>query len=311
MKWDKWLRGFRTNSLADTLWGNGDMRLVDSHAHLDFPEFDPDRDAVIARAREAGVELLLNIGSGAGPERLDAAILIAQRYSGIYASVGVHPHDAARVSAAHDDALRKLASDARVIAWGEIGLDYHYPEPPREIQQRVFQRQLELAAEAKLPVIIHCREAWEDCLRILAEQWAPTGLRGILHCFSGSLDEARRAIGFGFLVSFAGNVTYPKAAVLRSIAAQLPLDSLVAETDCPYLAPQRFRGKRNEPAYVGEVVRVLAALYQIAEDALAESLRENFRNLFRLPLPNPQASGRDNRGLPVAASGAAGKQGEL
>jgi TatD DNase family protein len=268
------------------------MHLVDSHAHLDFPEFDADREAVIARARDAGVELLLSIGSGAGPDRLDAAIPFAQRYPWIYASVGVHPHDAARISAAHDDALRKLGSDSRVIGWGEIGLDYHYPQPPPEVQQRVFRRQLDLAAEAKLPVIIHCRQAWGDCLRILAEQWAPTNLGGILHCFSGTLDDARRAIGFGFLVSFAGNVTYPKAAALRSVAAQLPPDCLLAETDCPYLAPQRFRGKRNEPAHVAEVVRALAALHQAPEDALAAALLENFRNLFRLP---------------VAASGATGK----
>ncbi len=282
------------------------MQLVDSHAHLDFPEFDADREAVIARARDAGVELLLSIGSGAGPDRLDAAIPFAECYPWIYATVGVHPHDAARVSATHDDALRKLGSHPRVIAWGEIGLDDHYPEPPREVQQRVFRRQLELAAEAKLPVIIHCREAWEDCLRILAEQWAPTSLGGILHCFSGTLQDARRAIEFGFLVSFAGNVTYPKAAALRSIAAQLPRDCLLAETDCPYLAPQRFRGKRNEPAHVAEVVRALAALHKIPEDALAASLLENFRNLFRLPLPKL----RDNRGLPVAVSGASSKQGE-
>ena len=203
------------------------MHLVDSHAHLDFPEFDPDRDAVVARAQEAGVELLLDIGSGAGPDKLDAAILIAHRYPWTYASVGVHPHDAARVSSAHEDALRKLASEARVIAWGEIGLDYHYPEPPREVQQRVFRRQLGLAAEAKLPVIVHCREAWQECIAILEEQWARTGQGGILHCFSGSMDDARRAMEFGFLVSFAGNVTYPKAQALRTIAAEVPVDCLV------------------------------------------------------------------------------------
>jgi TatD DNase family protein len=258
------------------------MRLVDSHAHLDFPEFDRDREAVLTRARAAGVELLLSIGSGAGPDRLDAAIPLAERFPWVYASVGIHPHDAARVSSVHDDALRTLASNGRVIAWGEIGLDYHYPEPPPEVQQRVFRRQLELSAEVRLPVVIHCREAWSDCLAILAEQWAPTGLQGILHCFSGTQEDARRAIGFGFLVSFAGNITYPKAAALRSIAAQLPRDSLMAETDSPFLAPQRFRGKRNEPTYVAEVVRTLAELHQIPEDTMATALLENFQSLFRL-----------------------------
>ncbi len=259
------------------------MELIDSHAHLDFPQFDADRVEVLDRARQAGVRTVLAIGSGPGPEKLDAALPIAEQHDWIYASVGIHPHEARLATECHFEQLDRLAKHPRVIAWGEVGLDYHYDHSPREIQQRVFRRQLEQARRAKLPVIIHCREAWPECLAILEQDWRSAGLAGILHCFSGTLEEARKGIDMGFLVSFAGNVTYPKAQNLREVARALPLDRLLVETDAPFLAPQPHRGKRNEPAYVAEVARSLASVRDLPAGEFAAAAAANFRRLFRLP----------------------------
>ena len=261
------------------------MELIDSHAHLDLPQFDADRAAVLDRARQAGVCLLLAIGSGPGPEQLDAALPFAEQHDWIYSSVGIHPHEAKLAREEHFDQLDRLARHPRVIAWGEVGLDYHYDHSPREVQQQVFRRQLEQARAAKLPVIIHCREAWPDCLVILAESWRSAGLGGIFHCFSGTLDQARRGIEMGFLVSFAGNVTYPKSQDLREAARGLPLDSLLIETDAPFLAPQSHRGKRNEPAYVAEVARTLANVRNLAPEEVAATTSANFCGFFRLGWP--------------------------
>src|SRR5713101_3793139 len=173
--------------------------LIDSHAHLDFKDFDADRAEMLDRARQAGVRNILAIGSAAGPDHLDAALPFAEQHDWIYATVGVHPHEARLAEERHFARLAELARHPRVIAWGEIGLDYHYDFSPRDIQQRVFGKQLALAAQAKLPVIIHCREAWSDCLAILEQDWGATGLGGILHCFSGTLEEARKGIAMGFL----------------------------------------------------------------------------------------------------------------
>ncbi len=258
------------------------MELIDSHAHIDFPQFDVDRSEMLERTRGAGVSMLLAIGIGPGPEKLDAAIPFAEKYDWIYASVGIHPHEAQKVTQKHFDELARLAQHPRVIAWGEIGLDYHYDFSPREVQERVFRAQLKLAARAKLPVIIHCREAWTDCLRILDEDWRRGGLGGILHCFSGTLEEARTGIEMGFMVSFAGNATYPKAQNLRDIARELPLDRLLIETDAPYLAPQPFRGKRNEPAFVAEVARTLSGVRNLAPEEFAAATAGNFRGFFNL-----------------------------
>jgi TatD DNase family protein len=258
------------------------MELIDSHAHIDFPQFDEDREEMLARAQAAGITTLLAIGTGPGPEKLDAALPYAEQHDWIYTSVGVHPHEAKEVTQEHLDRLAALAKYPKVIAWGEIGLDYHYDFSPHEVQQRVFRDQLALARQAKLPIVIHCREAWPDCLAILEEDWRASGLGGILHCFSGTLEEARRGLEMGFLVSFAGNMTYPKAQNLRDVAAALPLDRLLIETDSPYLAPQPKRGKRNEPAYVAEVARTLASVRDLPAEDVARATTENFRKFFHL-----------------------------
>lgn len=258
------------------------MELIDSHAHIDFPQFEEDRAAMLERARAAGVTTLLAVGTGPGPQKLDAALPYAEQYDWIYTSVGIHPHEAKEATAKHLEQLAALARHRKVIAWGEIGLDYHYDHSPREIQMRVFREQMELARAAKLPIIIHCREAWADCLRALEEDWSASGLGGILHCFSGTPAEARRGLDMGFLLSFAGNVTYPKAQNLRDAAKDAPLDRLLIETDAPYLAPVPHRGKRNEPAYVAEVARTVASVRDLPVEEVAAATAENFRRLFRL-----------------------------
>lgn len=258
------------------------MELIDSHAHLDFPQFDADRTQVLDRARQAGVSTVLAIGSGAGPQKLDAALPFAEQHDWIFATVGIHPHEAKLATEAHFELLDRLAKHPRVIAWGEMGLDYHYDHSPREVQVHVFRRQLEQARAAGLPIVIHCREAWPDCLDILEQDWRGTGRGGIFHCFSGALEEAKKGIEMGFLISFAGNLTYPKAQSLREIARELPLDCLLIETDAPFLAPQAHRGKRNEPAYVAEVARTLANVRDLAADEIAGVTAANFRRFFRL-----------------------------
>jgi TatD DNase family protein len=258
------------------------MDLVDSHAHVDVSDFDADRDAMLARAQLAGVGTMLAIGNGPEIEKLGAAVPFAEQHEWIYASVGIHPHEARHATDAHYAELDRLARHPRVIAWGEIGLDYHYDHSPRDIQARVFRRQLEQARTAKAPVVIHCREAWPDCLKILDEDWRSSGLGGIFHCFAGTMEEARHGIDMGFLVSFAGNVSYPKAQNLRDVAKQIPIERLLVETDSPFLAPLPHRGKRNEPAYVAEVARTIANVRNLAADEVARATAENFRRFFGL-----------------------------
>jgi TatD DNase family protein len=258
------------------------LQIIDSHAHLEFPQFDEDREAMLARARAAGVQTLLAIGSGTGPDRLNAAIPFAEQHDWIYATVGVHPHEAKLATEEHFARLDELARHPRVIAWGEIGLDYYYDHSPREVQQLVFARQLEQARAAKLPVIIHCRDAWPDCLAILEQDWRPSGLGGIFHCFTGTLEDARRGLEMGFMVSFAGNVTYPKMQHLRDVAREIPLDRLLTETDSPFLPPQGRRGKRNEPAFVVEVAQALANVRDLPAEEIAATTAANFRRFFRL-----------------------------
>jgi TatD DNase family protein len=255
---------------------------VDSHAHIDGPEFDADRDEVIQRARDAGVTTILNVGTG-DPHSgaLERAVELAEKHAGVYTSVGTHPHDARLFD---DKAEQRIASLARqsshVIAWGEIGLDFHYDNSPREVQMNVFRRQLQLAREARLPVIIHTREAEDETIEILKSEWAGAGIPGIMHCFSGSLALAQQAIELGFLISFSGIVTFKKADDLRNIATQVPLDRLLIETDCPFLAPVPFRGKRNEPAYVVEVARCLAELRGVSLEEIGRVTRDNFARVF-------------------------------
>ena len=271
------------------------MELIDSHAHIDFPQFAEDRDAMLERARAAGLTTLLAIGTGPGPEKLDSALPFAEQHEWIYATVGVHPHEAKEVKPEHLDELAKLAKHPKVIAWGEIGLDYHYDFSPRDAQHGVFREQMALARHAKLPIVIHCREAWSDCLRLIEEEWKSSGLGGILHCFSSTLEDAKRGIEMGFLISFAGNSTYPKAQNLRDLAKALPLENLLIETDAPYLAPQPYRGKRNEPAYVAEVARTLASVRDLPAEELAARTAENFRRFFHLARPTVPAAAEFQR----------------
>jgi TatD DNase family protein len=258
------------------------MDLIDSHAHVDVSDFDADREAMLQRARAAGVGTLLAIGNGPEIEKIGAAVPYAEQYDWIYAAVGIHPHEARHATEAHYTELDRLARHPRVIAWGEIGLDYHYDYSPRDTQAKVFREQLDRARAAKRPVVIHCREAWPDCLKILDESWRSSGLGGIFHCFAGTAEEARFGMDMGFLVSFAGNVTYPKAQNLRDVASTIPLDRLLVETDSPFLAPQSHRGRRNEPAYVAEVARTIGNVRNLPADEIARFTAENFRRLFRL-----------------------------
>ncbi|PYU25632.1 MAG: TatD family deoxyribonuclease [Acidobacteria bacterium] len=256
------------------------LELVDSHAHVDMSEFDSDRTDMLARAQAVGVRQILAIGGA--PGALASAVPFAERYDWIYAAAGIHPHEARLATLVHYDELGNLAKHPKFLAWGEIGLDYHYDHSPRDAQQRVFSEQLELARGAGRPIIIHCRDAWPDCLGLLEKHWHSSGLGGIFHCFSGTLEEARRGTEMGFLISFAGNVTYTKAQSLRDVAAALPLETLLIETDSPFLAPQPFRGRRNEPAFVAEVARTLAPVRNLAPHELAAATAANFRRFFRL-----------------------------
>ncbi|MGD1209748.1 MAG: TatD family hydrolase [Candidatus Acidiferrales bacterium] len=262
------------------------MQIVDSHAHLEFSQFDEDRAAMLERARAAGVETLLAIGSGTSPaERLDSAIPFAEQHDWIYATVGIHPHDANAATEEHFARLDELARHPRVIGWGEMGLDYHYDHSPRDVQQTVFRRQLGQARAAKLPIVIHCRDAWDDCLAILEEEWRASGIGGIFHCFTGTVAEARRGLEMGFLISFAGNVTYPKMQHLRDVARELPLENILTETDSPFLPPQSRRGKRNEPAFVVEVAQALGNVRNLAPEQVAATTAANFRRFFRIGAP--------------------------
>jgi TatD DNase family protein len=258
------------------------MNLTDSHAHVDVSDFDPDRDAMLERARAAGVRTILAIGNGPEIEKLGAAVPFAESHGWIYAAAGIHPHEARHATDAHYAELERLARHVRLIAWGEIGLDYHYDHSPRDVQARVFREQLALARAAKKPIIIHCREAWPDCLQILEQDWRSSGLGGIFHCFSGTVEEARQGIDLGFMISFAGNVTFPKAQNLRDVAREIPLDRLLIETDSPFLAPPPHRGRRNEPAYVAEVARTIGNVRDLPATEVAEVTSGTFRRFFGL-----------------------------
>ena len=258
------------------------MSLVDSHCHIDGPEYDADREEVIARAHDAGVQTMLNVATGDPMSgSFERAVELSARHESIYAAVGVHPHDAKLFDEAAETRLINLVKQSeRVVAWGEIGLDYHYDHSPRDVQRSVFARQLKIARELNLPVIIHSREADDDTIEIIRKELSDYERGGVLHCFGGSLQMAKDAIDLGFYVSFAGNLTFKKAEDLREVARQMPLDRLLVETDCPYLTPVPFRGKRNEPARVVETARFLAQLHERPLDEVARVTSDNFRTLF-------------------------------
>jgi TatD DNase family protein len=284
---------------------------VDSHAHIEGRQFASDRAEMLARARQAGLVALLAIGNGDGPDNVECAIPYAEQHDWIWASVGVHPHEARLASRDAYDKMARMARHPRVIAWGEIGLDYFYLHSPREVQQRVFVEQLQLASQARKPIIIHCRpstdsqDAWDDLFRLLGAHWAvphlPTSANvghlaattapaggppgGILHCFTGQPEHARAALELGFMISFAGNITYPKAQNIRDAAGEVPADRFLIETDSPYLAPIPHRGKRNEPAFVVEVAAKIAELRGIAPPQAAALASKNFFRFFGLPRP--------------------------
>jgi len=263
---------------------------TDSHAHLEGKRYSADRAEVLARAQAAGVSTILAIGNGDGPGTgtLDCAIKLAQQYNWIYATVGIHPHEAALAQQSDFEELERVARSPKVIAWGEIGLDYFYDHSPRDVQQRVFLKQMEMARAAKLPIIIHCRpsnnseNAWDDVLRLIRENWASSGLGGVLHCFTGTTEHARAALDLGFIVSFAGNITFPKAQNIRDAAAIVPLHRMFIETDSPYLAPAPHRGQRNEPAFVVEVARQIGELRGLSPEDVGQQTSQNFSRFFRL-----------------------------
>jgi TatD DNase family protein len=261
---------------------------IDSHAHLDGKQFDDDREQVIVRARDAGVRAMVAIGNGDGPADVGCGIALAEKYDFIYATLGIHPHEAQLADEAAYQNMERLAKHPKVIAWGEIGLDYFYDHSPRDVQKEVFLRQMELAAAAKRPIVIHCRpsdssdNAWEDCLGLMQEHWAPKGFGGILHCFTGKWPQAKRALDMGFMISFAGNVTFPKAQQIRDAALEVPLDRMLIETDSPYLAPVPNRGKRNEPAFVVETARKLGELRGLTAEEIGARTSGNFYNFFKL-----------------------------
>lgn len=270
--------------------------LIDSHCHIDGEAFDADRDEVVQRARDAGVAAMLNVGTG-DPHSDDfrRAVAVAEKYEGVFASVGVHPHDAKLYDDKAEEHLIELTKSEKVIAWGEIGLDYYYDHSPRDVQREVFRRQIKVAKTLRLPVIIHSRDADDETVEILIDEFAEhaenekvkaendgrTLAPGIMHCFGGTPQMAKALLDVGFLISFAGNVTFKKAENLREAARVVPIDRLLVETDCPFLTPVPFRGKRNEPSYVVHTARFLAEFYGVEFGGLAEQTTRNFLELFR------------------------------
>ncbi|MHB8301734.1 MAG: TatD family hydrolase [Acidobacteriaceae bacterium] len=266
--------------------------LVDSHAHLDSDRYAEDREAMLVRARQAGVETVLAVGIGDGPGTMHRALELGREYASnpdmpqIVASAGIHPHEAELADAAALERLDALAGEPEIVAVGEIGLDYFYDHSPREVQVRVFVDQMDIAAAHKLPILIHCRasadstNAWDDALDILHQHWRSTGLGGVLHCFAGEQKHAKHAMDMGFLVSFAGNITFPKAQPVRDVAAKIPADRLLVETDAPFLSPVPYRGQRNEPARVRNVAEKLAEVRGVDYETMALTTTENFHRFF-------------------------------
>jgi TatD DNase family protein len=287
--------------------------LIDSHAHLDSERYADDRAAMLSRAWEAGIGAVLAIGIGEHAEGMDRALGICRQFNGqpnvprLFASAGVYPHNTHEIDDSVLAKLDSLLAEPEVIACGEIGLDYYHDGASHSVQREGLIQQMEIAAARKRPILIHCRpkdagvpgdaqraptsslgwkdgatDAWDDLFVVLDEVWTRTGLGGVMHCFGGNLEQAQRSLELGFLVSFAGNLTYPKAQSLRDVATQLPLDGLLVETDAPWLAPAAWRGKRNEPAWVSLTAQTLAELKGVTEEEIALATTKNFFRLFDL-----------------------------
>ncbi|NNE67366.1 MAG: TatD family hydrolase [Pyrinomonadaceae bacterium] len=260
--------------------------LVDSHCHIDGERFDDDREEVIQRALEAGVLAMVNVGTGSPRDSsFEDTVALTKEYECIYGTVGIHPHDASEYDDSTEERLKELSSNEKILAWGEIGLDYHYDHSPRDTQRKVFERQIVIAQELELPIVIHSRSANRDTLDILKNNCSDKDFcGGIMHCFGGTPKMASELMDLGFLISFAGNVTFKKADELRDAARVVPLDRLLVETDCPYLTPVPYRGKRNEPARVVDTARFLADFYEIPFEKLARQTTANFTSFFNLEL---------------------------
>jgi TatD DNase family protein len=261
--------------------------LIDSHCHLEFPELQREIDAVVARAETAGIARMVTISTRV--RRHDALLAIAERFSPVYCSVGTHPHHAAEESDVTLAELRERAARPKVVAIGEAGLDYYYDRSPRDVQERVFRTHIAAARESGLPLVIHTRDADADMIRILEDETGDRSFAAVLHCFSSGRELAERAIALGHYISFTGILTYKKSDELRAIAASLPADRIMVETDSPYLAPQSRRGKRNEPAFVVETAQVLADTRGVSLDTIAQETTDNFFRLFS-KVPRPAAA---------------------
>ena len=264
-----------------------EMMFVDSHCHIDGESFDVDRDEIIGRAKEAGVKMMLTVGTGNPHDgEIGRAVQVAEQYENVFASVGVHPHDAKLYDEQAENILIDLVkSSNKVVAWGEIGLDFYYDHSPRDVQIEIFRRQIKIARQLDLPIIIHSREADDETVEILTEECSYKSFRGgVMHCFGGTAPMAQELMNIGFLISFAGNVTFKKAENLREAARIVPLDKLLIETDCPFLAPIPFRGKRNEPSFVVHTANFLADFYEVEIETLANRTTRNFLDFFKINL---------------------------
>ncbi len=257
--------------------------LIDTHTHLDDPRYDADREAMMQRAREAGVDTFVTIGCDLATSR--AAVALADRHADVYATIGVHPHEVKRIEDDWYNELRRLAQHPKVVAYGEIGLDYHYNHSAPKQQRDRFREQVSVARELRLPIVIHTREAQDDTITILKEENA-TEVGGVFHCFSGDAWLAKDALDLGFYLSFSGVITFQNATMLRDIVKTVPLDRILIETDCPYLTPVPYRGKRNEPAYVRWVAEKIAGIHKISADTIAEITSKNAHHLFRIKPPS-------------------------
>lgn len=252
--------------------------MIDTHAHIDFPDFDADRNDVISSAFQSGLSAIINIGTDL-PTSLKS-VELADEHEGIYASVGFHPHDSKKYTKQDREKLERLAQHPKVVAIGEIGLDYYRDYSPRDIQQSVFADQLAMAREFEMPVVIHVREAMADCMRILREQKVHQ-IGGVLHCFPGTAEEARAAADMNLLVAFGGSLTFKKSRASKT-ASEVPLEHIILETDCPFITPEPFRGKRNQPAYVRYAYDALAKIKNLPLDSIEKTVDENARRLFNL-----------------------------